>query len=196
MRVLAGAILQRRQTERAAARSDRPAAARGVTLGPLRRTMSGQGVEHSLVSVGIDRARKVATVTVRGPEGPPPASAEGLAAEGDAYWRLRLVRERDDALLHLRFNELSVGVILFKSVGDPGAVLAHDAFLAARAGDWLAREIALCWRRVMKRLDVTSRSLMKPICEPRPRSASTTSPATSNTSASRPDARDPAPPIG
>jgi benzoyl-CoA-dihydrodiol lyase len=70
-----------------------------------------------------------------------------------------MARELDDALLHLRFNELEVAVIAFESEGDPAVVLAYDAFLEANAAHWLVRETALLWTRVMKRADLTSRSL-------------------------------------
>jgi benzoyl-CoA-dihydrodiol lyase len=61
--------------------------------------------------------------------------------------------------LHLRFNEPELGVIQFRTAGDPGHVLAHDGFLEANAAHWLMREILLMWKRVLKRVDVTSRSL-------------------------------------
>ena len=40
-------------------------------------------------------------------------------------------------------------------------MLAHEAFLLAHRGDdWLSREILLYWKRVLKRIDLTSRSLV------------------------------------
>jgi benzoyl-CoA-dihydrodiol lyase len=39
-------------------------------------------------------------------------------------------------------------------------VLAHDAFLNAHQDHWLAREVLHYWKRVLKRLDLTSRSLV------------------------------------
>ncbi len=51
-------------------------------------------------------------------------------------------------------------MIVFKSEGDPEAVLAYDKFLQANAKHWLAREIVLKWKRVLKRVDLTSRSLV------------------------------------
>jgi benzoyl-CoA-dihydrodiol lyase len=39
-------------------------------------------------------------------------------------------------------------------------VLAYDAFLDKHADHWLAREIRLLWKRVLKRIDLTSRTLV------------------------------------
>ena len=83
-----------------------------------------------------------------------------MVAEGADFWPLRLARELDDAILHLRLNEPEIGVLIFKSQGEPAQVLAYDAFLDANKGHWLAREILHYWKRVLKRVDVTSRSLV------------------------------------
>jgi benzoyl-CoA-dihydrodiol lyase len=66
----------------------------------------------------------------------------------------------DDAILHIRLNELEVAAIVFKSSGDAAQVLAYDGFLDANKDHWLAREIRLLWKRVLKRVDLTSRSLV------------------------------------
>ncbi|HJW77261.1 MAG TPA: benzoyl-CoA-dihydrodiol lyase, partial [Beijerinckiaceae bacterium] len=88
-----------------------------------------------------------------------PADTDTLVKLGAHYWPLRCARELDDAILHLRLNELATAVIVFKTLGDPAAVIAHDDFLTAHAEHWLAREILGLWKRVLKRIDVTSRSL-------------------------------------
>ncbi len=132
---------------------------KGVSLNPLDRTIEADRLSYSTLSVGIDRDARLATVTIRGPETEPPTGTDALLAGGDQFWPLRMARELDDALLHLRFNELEVAVIAFESEGDPAVVLAYDAFLEANAAHWLVRETALLWTRVMKRVDLTSRSL-------------------------------------
>src|SRR5439155_1552838 len=76
------------------------------------------------------------------------------------FWPLRLARELDDAILDIRLNEFDVAAIVFKSSGDAAQVLAYDAFLDANKDHWLAREIRNFWKRVLKRIDVTSRSLV------------------------------------
>jgi benzoyl-CoA-dihydrodiol lyase len=137
-----------------------PPDARGIALTPLKRDFTPSGVRYSAVDVDIDRVGRVATITLKGPEAPPPADTAALVAEGAQTWSLRVARELDDAILHLRLNELDIGVLVFKSEGDAAAVLAHDAFLKTNADHWLAREILLNWKRVLKRIDVTSRSLV------------------------------------
>jgi benzoyl-CoA-dihydrodiol lyase len=143
-----------------AAKSDRPADAKGIALSPLKRACAADGIEYSAVSVELSRTERLATITVRGPDAPPPASAEDMVKQGANFWPLRLARELDDAILDIRINELETAVIVFKSEGDPKLVLEYDAFLAKNAWHWLAREVALKWKRVLKRVDLTSRSLV------------------------------------
>ena len=140
--------------------SDRPAAAAGVRLTPLQRTITEDRVVYSTLAVALDRGARLATITIAGPASPPPADAAGIQAEGAAFWPLRLARELDDAILHLRLNERHIGTWVFKSEGNGAAVLAYDAALAAHSGDWFVREVIGQWRRVLKRIDVTSRSLV------------------------------------
>jgi benzoyl-CoA-dihydrodiol lyase len=144
-----------------AAQSDRPGGgAKGIALTPLERRFEPDGVAYSSVKVEADRGARRATITVQGSGEAPPASAEAMHAQGTQFWPLRLARELDDAILHLRLNEGEIGVLIFKSQGDPAQVLAYDAFLDANKGHWLAREILHYWKRVLKRIDLTSRSLV------------------------------------
>ncbi len=143
-----------------AARSDRPDEAKGIELTPIERRVSDDGLEYSTVAVSIDREAGTATVTLRGPDADVPADVDAMHALGAGFWPLRQARELDDAILHLRLNETRIGVLLFKSEGDIEAVIAHDDFLAAHADHWLAREILLYWGRLLKRIDLTSRTLV------------------------------------
>jgi benzoyl-CoA-dihydrodiol lyase len=143
-----------------AAHSDRPSDAKGVSLTPLARTFGDDTVTYSSVKVEIDRSGRRATIIIQGPTAPPPATAEAIHAQGAEFYPLRVSRELDDAILHLRLNELDIGALVFKSQGDPEQVLAYDAVLAANASHWLVREILNNWKRVLKRIDVTSRSLV------------------------------------
>ena len=52
---------------------------------------------------------------------PPPADIDGMIAQGAAFWPLQLARELDDAILHLRINELETAMLVFKSQGDAAA---------------------------------------------------------------------------
>src|SRR5262245_18970053 len=143
-----------------AARSRRPAAAKGITLTPLRRERSADAVEYGAVSVEFARGERLATVTVRGPETPALKSADEMVAKGAEFWPLKVARELDDAILDIRANEFDTAAIVFKSSGDPAQVLAYDALFDANKDFWLAREIRNLWKRVLKRVDLTSWSLV------------------------------------
>jgi benzoyl-CoA-dihydrodiol lyase len=143
-----------------AARSDRPKNAKGIALTPLDRKIEGDRVSYSHVEVEIDRARGLATVTVRGPAQGVPASVEAAHALGAKFWPLTVARELEDAILHLRANEAAIGVVLLRTDGDAKAVLAHDDFLGQANGDWLMREIKHYLKRVLKRVDVTPKSFI------------------------------------
>ncbi len=142
-----------------AARSDRPADEAGIRLAPLRRHFSADGIAYEHVGIALDRPARRVSLTIAGPARLP-ADLAGIVAEGALFWPLAVARELDDALLHLRFNEPGLGQLVLKTAGDPGAVLAADALLEANGGHWLVREIRLLLRRVLKRLDLTSRSLI------------------------------------
>jgi benzoyl-CoA-dihydrodiol lyase len=143
-----------------AAQSPRNGATSGIALTPLMRTFTADSIEYGTLSVEFARAERLATVTLRGPTEVPPASADAMAALGAKFWPLQLARELDDAILNIRLNELDVAAIVFKSAGDPAAVLAYDRFLDGNKDHWLVREIRLLWKRVLKRVDLTSRSLV------------------------------------
>jgi benzoyl-CoA-dihydrodiol lyase len=122
--------------------------------------MAADRMTYSHVEVEIDRARGLVTVTVRGPSQGVPASIEAAHALGDKFWPLTVARELEDAILHLRANEATLGVVLLRTNGDAQAVLAYDDFLSRFEGDWLMREIRHYLKRTLKRIDVTPRSFI------------------------------------
>jgi benzoyl-CoA-dihydrodiol lyase len=143
----------------AAAASDRPGPGTpGVALTPLHRRFEETGVHYRHVRVAFDRAAGRAEVTVAGPATPPPATPEAMRDAG--FWPLAVARELDDALMHLRLNEPELGLLVLRTEGDPALVLAHDAVLEADPQDWFLREVRHNLKRVLKRLDMTSRSLI------------------------------------
>jgi benzoyl-CoA-dihydrodiol lyase len=143
-----------------AALSDRPGDAPGITLTPLQRDISADGVIYSHLRVVYDRQARCADITIIGPRDSLPNDAAGIHATGASFWPLVAARELDDAILHLRSNEPTLGVLVVRSDGNPSAVLAADEVLERHRDDWLVREIRLLWKRVLKRIDVTSRSLV------------------------------------
>lgn len=153
-------VVSERATE-FAGRSPRSSAVKGITLTPLQRTIDDNGsMTYSSVEVAIDRDAGVATISISGPDQAAPTSIDALHAEGANTWMLRCARELDDALLQLRFNELEIGVLTFKTAGEGALVAAHEKLLLDNSDDWLAQEILLYWKRVLKRVDLTSRSLV------------------------------------
>jgi len=134
--------------------------AAGITLAPLKRNIAADRRDYEFVSVAFDRAARIATLTLRGPDAPPPASVEEMVGQGASFWPLRVARELDDAILDIRLNEYDVAAMVFKSGGDLRAVLDYDSFLDMQGRHWLAREIRFKWKRVLKRIDLTSRSLV------------------------------------
>jgi benzoyl-CoA-dihydrodiol lyase len=147
-----------------AARSTRPdgggaGGAAGITLTPLAKRRDDDHIGYDHVTAALDRQAGTATITVNGPEHDP-ADSGAIAAEGVAFWPLAVTRELDDLILDLRTNEPELGTWVLKTAGDPGRVLAYDRLLLENSGDWLVNEIVHYLKRTLKRLDVTSRSLI------------------------------------
>jgi benzoyl-CoA-dihydrodiol lyase len=150
----------RQRARELATRSDRPGHGAGIELAPLDKNRTDEQISYRYVSAALDRARGVAEITVCGPDADPPADPAGLHGQGAAFWTLAVTRELDDLILDLRTNELELGTWVLRTQGDAGRVLACDRLLLESGGDWLAREIVLYLKRTLKRLDVTSRSLI------------------------------------
>jgi benzoyl-CoA-dihydrodiol lyase len=140
-----------------AATSDRPADAEGIALPPLDRRMTDIGIEYPQLLVGFDREGRRVTITILGPNYA--TNATGHDRESATFWPLAVARALDDAILHLRFNEPELGLIILRSDGDLAATVAADDLLREHADDWFIREVRLYWKRVLKRIDMTSRSL-------------------------------------
>jgi len=143
-----------------AAASKRNGNGQGIALAPLDRTIDENGVRYGFVSVDLDRAARMATISIKAPESAAPADIDAMIAQGASFWPLQVARELDDAILHLRINELEIALLVFKSHGDPANVLSHDAFLDANKAHWLVNEVRQFFKRVLKRIDVTSRTLV------------------------------------
>ena len=140
--------------------SKRLAAGKGVHLAPLERRFKAESVHYRFVTVEINRAERIATITIRPPEAKPPADSKSMVEEGSRFWPLQVARELDDAILHLRLNEMDTAVLVFKTLGDGPRVMAYDAFLETHKDHWLANEIRHYWKRVLKRIDLTSRTIV------------------------------------
>ena len=124
------------------------------------RTHTDDNVSWSMVTVDIDRAGRRATFNIKGPDESAPADMAAFEAQGDQAYLLKLCRELEDAILHMRLNEMEIGLWVIRTEGDPEQFAAHEALLANHADHWLANEVRQYWKRTLKRLDVTSRSLV------------------------------------
>ena len=147
-----------RRAQALASESPRSASGPGITLNPLQPAVSESSIRYSAVALDLDRGRRVATLTVTGPQGAQPSTAKEIVEAGDTYWPLRAFRELDDALLRLRINEPVIGTVLVKTRGEIADVLQMDETLLAQQEHWLVREIVLLIKRTLKRMDLTSRS--------------------------------------
>ncbi|MEQ9396579.1 2,3-epoxybenzoyl-CoA dihydrolase [Haliea sp.] len=143
-----------------AAKSSRPTAASSFELSRIEREMEDDHIRYSNVIVDLDRQLRTATITLLGPVAAAPDGVDDILAQACDFWSLAVVRELDDAILHLRLNEPELGTLIFKTRGDGERVLGYDRLLLANRDNWLANEILLYWKRLLKRVDVTSRSLI------------------------------------
>jgi benzoyl-CoA-dihydrodiol lyase len=144
-----------------AARSGRPQQGPGVPLSPLAKSHDGDAISYAYVSARLDRDAEKVDITVKGPRSDPPAGIDGIRSAD--FWPLAMTRELDDLILDLRTNEPGLGTWVFRTEGDPALVLAYDELLLSSSGDWFANEVLHYLKRTLRRLDVTSRSLIAAI---------------------------------
>jgi benzoyl-CoA-dihydrodiol lyase len=143
-----------------AARSTRPANASGITLTPLAKHRTSDAIDYQYVHARLDGAARTVHITIEGPETDAPQTVTAIHDAGDSFWTLAVTRELDDLILDLRTNETELGTWVLRTSGVADRVLAYDALLLAHRDDWLVNEIVHYLKRTLKRLDVTSRSLI------------------------------------
>jgi benzoyl-CoA-dihydrodiol lyase len=131
-----------------------------VQLTPLERSIDGDTVRYPHLQVDLDRDLGAATFVVNSPETALPTTTQGIIEAGADFWPLAVCRAMDDAISHLRFNEPEIGTWVWRSAGDIGAVAAADDLLREHHDHWLVREILLFWKRTLKRLDLSARTLI------------------------------------
>jgi benzoyl-CoA-dihydrodiol lyase len=83
-----------------------------------------------------------------------------MRQKGADLWALRAFRELDDVLLDLRFNRPDVGVVVLKTCGVPADLLRVDEALHSAQEDWFVGEVLHYMKSVLRRLDLTARSLI------------------------------------
>ncbi|MDF3073157.1 MAG: boxC [Alphaproteobacteria bacterium] len=150
----------RARAQALAQKSDKPKDAKGIALSPLNRRIESDRIAYDYLTIELDRDNRAATFVIQGPKEAPVQDAAAIHAQGVKFWPLAIARELDDAILHLRANEGDIGTWVFRSIGNPDFVEAADRALLANANDWLVREISHYLKRTLKRVDVSSRSLI------------------------------------
>jgi len=135
-----------------------PTQPNGIELNPLEVRETKDEREYKYIKLRLNREKRYADLTVRGPEADLPTEPQQILKLGDSYWPLQAYRELDNALLHLRVNEPEIGLVCLRTEGNPDRVLALDKVLAANRDHWLVREIILHMARVFRRLDLTAKS--------------------------------------
>ena len=161
--VVPNAVFEEEVTKRAvefASKSGKPDVKEGISFGPINRKISENGsVSYDLVEVEVDRQARKAFITLSGPRDSAPDTMEAFKEQGDQAYLLKLCRELEDAILHLRLNEMEAGLWIFRTQGDAESFVSHEKLLENNADHWLANEVRAYWKRTLKRIDVTSRSL-------------------------------------
>jgi benzoyl-CoA-dihydrodiol lyase len=149
----------KQRAQELSAKSDRPADARGIALAPIERAIDAAGIHYHFVEVQLNREARTATFTVHAPESFAAETVEKAVAAGATWWPLQMARELDDAILHLRTNELDLGLWLMKTEGNAEGVVATDDFILSNQANWFVREVLGMMRRTFARLDVSARSI-------------------------------------
>ncbi len=162
--IVANSTFEETVAERAhefASASKKVGVEKGITLRSIDRKIADDGsVCYALLKVSVDRYAQIATITINGPQDEAPADMVAFSTQGDRAYILQLARELDDAILHLRLNEAKLGLLVFRTQGDPVKFAAHEQLLLSNPDHWLANEVLQYWKRLLKRVDLTSRSLI------------------------------------
>jgi benzoyl-CoA-dihydrodiol lyase len=132
----------------------------GISLTPLHKQRGDDAIRYDHVTAVLDRSAGTAEITISGPDEDPPTTVDAARELGAAFWPLAVTREIDDVILDLRTNESELGTWLLRTNGDSARLLAYDQLLATGQDNWFINEVVLYLRRTLKRLDVTSRSLL------------------------------------
>ena len=134
---------------------------KGIKLNEIKKQIINKDhIQYSTIELIIDRSKKNAKIIIKSPDLIKVDNENDLINQGDQFWLLRCARELDDILLHLRFNELDLGVIIFSSQGSLSDILFYDNLFHEYSSNWFIKEIKHLWNRTLKRIDLTSRSLV------------------------------------
>ena len=132
--------------------------AKGITLDDVAPEYDGNLLRYRFLTLAVDAGSREAKLTIMGPDAGAadiPDEAESLGA---GWYALRMWRELRHAVLELRHNYPTVGLVTIHAEGEIANVLALDAALQKRRDHWLVREVLLQQARTLKMIDVTART--------------------------------------
>jgi benzoyl-CoA-dihydrodiol lyase len=133
----------------------------GIKWGPLKVDVDENGHRHyQHVHLELNSSRRAATLTITLPNEVGPTEANAIHALGDQWWPLAAFRELEDALMHLRFNHLDMGMLTFKTRGDAQVMLGFDQVIADLQDHWFIKRSTDYIRRVLKKVDVSAMTLL------------------------------------
>jgi len=130
----------------------------GISLSPVEPEIDEDGIRYEHVELSFGPVERTASITITVPD-TLPSIPSNPADLGDSWFALRAFRELDDLLLRVRFHYPEVGLLLLQTRGSSETVLQLDAQLVEHADHWFVREVLLHMKRVLKRLDVSAKSI-------------------------------------
>src|SRR5688572_7718154 len=139
------------------ARGAEPRTGPAVELRQLHCVREEERWKYQYVEVELERPERTARLTVHLPADAGPRDAAAARAQGSSWWLFQAFRELQDVLLHLRFHEPEIGLVLVRVEGACAVALATDELLTT-TDDWFVREVAHFVKRVLKRLENTAKS--------------------------------------
>jgi benzoyl-CoA-dihydrodiol lyase len=134
---------------------------KGVALDPIEPEITplaaGEKLAYTYVELALDHGARTAELEIRAPDSAP-ETAEAAHAQGAAWWALRAWRELDDAICRLRLNHPDIGLVLVRAKGSAATIQRTDELLCSSTHGFV-REVQALVRRVLKRVDLTAKSL-------------------------------------
>ncbi len=131
---------------------------KGIQLSPLAPEVTDDAISYRHVQLKLNHGARTAELTMAAPKEVPaiPADPSELGAD---WYALRAWRELDDALLRLRFHYPNIGLVLLKTEGDESLIRQVDQQVLDNRDNWFVNEVLHHMKRVLKRLDLTAKSL-------------------------------------
>jgi len=131
----------------------------GIKLSKLNKSIDENSINYEYISSTINRDTRIANIHILGPNKKNLVSLKDAEKIGCEWWPLKFARELEDLILHLRTNELEVGVLTVTSKGNTENILQVSSVLEQNKNNWFINEVLGLLRRTFSRLDLSSRSI-------------------------------------